>query len=82
MSDDPIWQDLGLEEVGEEEDSAPRSIPRWLGDKAVRDGIIAMLEVDRCEEEYERLRLERCAIQEWTSAEWEAITTAWHGSGT
>lgn len=53
--DDEIWQDAGLvddEDVDESaESNAPPSVPRWLGDENVRLGIPAMLKLDRCAEE-------------------------------
>jgi hypothetical protein len=63
--DDDIWQDVGLEDDGD------GPIPRWLGDDAVRRGIKAMLDFDRCCEEEVRLQKERCALQEWMIEEWE-----------
>ena len=72
--DDEIWQDVGLEE---NDAMAP---PRWMSDDAVRDGIKAVLELDRCKEEEERLVHERQALQVWFSEEWviteKAIQTA------
>jgi hypothetical protein len=48
-------------------------IPRWLGDESVRDGIKALLGLDRCCEEETRLRKERCALQEWMMEEWTCV---------
>jgi hypothetical protein len=48
-------------------------IPRWLGDENVRDGIKALLELDRCCEEETRLCKERCALQEWMMEEWTCV---------
>jgi hypothetical protein len=61
--DDDIWQDIGLDDQ-----SGP--LPRWLSDDAVREGIKALLEHDRCCEEEIRLKKERCAMQEWLLEEW------------
>ena len=55
--DDEIWQDIGLEEM----DST--NPPHWMSEDAVRDGIKAMLELDRCKEEGERLVHECRALQ-------------------
>lgn len=74
--DDEIWQDIGLDDSS---DANP--VPRWLGDEQVRRGIRAMLELDRCEEEENRLKLERCALQEWFQEEWSCIIDARHNLG-
>lgn len=68
--DHDIWQDTGFEDYDEEE------IPAWLSDEKVREGIRCVLELDRCNEEEERLRWERCALQEWFMTEWEALVAA------
>ncbi|KAG2050299.1 hypothetical protein BDR06DRAFT_984071 [Suillus hirtellus] len=65
---DEIWQDIGLDEDG-------INPPAWLSDEATRSGIRLQLEVDRCIEEETRLMRERTVMQEWMSAEWEAIQT-------
>jgi hypothetical protein len=65
--DDGIWQDIGLDE------DTDRPIPRWLGDDRVKDGIKALLELDRCCEEETRLCKERCALQEWMMEEWTCV---------
>ncbi|THU96703.1 hypothetical protein K435DRAFT_819396 [Dendrothele bispora CBS 962.96] len=48
-----------------------RPPPPWLADERVRQGIRAMLELDRCEEEEERLAVERKAMQSWLKEEWD-----------
>lgn len=68
--DDPIWQDMGLE------DDVRSDPPLWMCNERVRDGIQAMLELDRCMEEEKRLRIERCSLQEWVMEEWEALKLA------
>ncbi|KAF9231394.1 hypothetical protein BU15DRAFT_90924 [Melanogaster broomeanus] len=68
--DDDIWQDLGLQE---DDSSDP---PPWLADEKVRRGIQWMLELDRCLEEEERLKEERCFLQEWVVEEWRRVETA------
>lgn len=73
--DDVIWQDVGLNDDGSDEP------PRWLCDVSVRTGILAMLDLDRCEEEELRLRHERRAMQEWFSEEWDIVNTAYRNTG-
>ena len=65
--DDDIWQDIGLD------DDVEGPIPGWLGDENVRTGIRNLLELDRCQEEEVRLRMERCAMQEWMMEEWTCL---------
>ncbi|KAL6305915.1 hypothetical protein BKA93DRAFT_730537, partial [Sparassis latifolia] len=61
---DDIWQDVGLDD-----DDDIAAVPRWLGDETVREGIKNRLLLDRCNEEEERLREERCSLQEWFAEE-------------
>lgn len=70
--DDDIWQDIGLTD----EQDNNRDIPRWLGDENVRQGIKALLELDRCNEEDRRLSYERLAMQEWMLEEWQVLEQA------
>jgi hypothetical protein len=65
--DDQIWNDDGLGGIEEE------TAPRWLADDKVRDGIAALLEQDRCEEEEERLVTEQGAMHTWLWEEWAAL---------
>ena len=67
--DDEIWQDVGLED----ETADP---PRWLADERVRRGIRLLLDHDRCMEEEDRLKCERCVMQEWMIMEWTALERA------
>ncbi|KAJ6534059.1 hypothetical protein DFH09DRAFT_1250036 [Mycena vulgaris] len=69
--DDEIWQDIGLDDAYDE--SEP---PLWLKSEAVRDGIKAMLEQDRCNEEAPRLFHECRALCYWLSEEWAAVGAA------
>lgn len=72
--DDIIFQNIGLDE---QDDSEPgNEPPRWLCDETVREGIKAMLELDRADEEDARLRRERSALQVWFSEEWEVVGRA------
>ncbi|KAK7461154.1 hypothetical protein VKT23_009081 [Stygiomarasmius scandens] len=72
--DDEIWQDIGLN-YDEANDQGTLPQP-WLADENVQKGIRAMLELDRCEEEEERLAVERKAMRTWFEEEWEVIITA------
>ncbi|THV01542.1 hypothetical protein K435DRAFT_655068 [Dendrothele bispora CBS 962.96] len=67
--DEEIWQDVGLGD----DDVEP---PLWLCNEDVRKGIRAMLEVERCDEEMTRLRMQRRALQEWFIDEWNVINKA------
>ncbi|RDB16358.1 hypothetical protein Hypma_002976 [Hypsizygus marmoreus] len=69
--DDDIWQDIGLDD-----DNLNGVIPAWLGDENTRKGIKAMLELDRCVEEEQRLAMERCTLQEWLLEEWNSLLAA------
>ena len=68
--DNEIWLDLDLDRTDE------AKIPRWLGDEGVREGIRAMLAMNRCEEDADRLRRERKNMQEWFAKEWIAVKSA------
>ena len=74
--DDDIWQDVGLED-----DHYNSNPPRWLSDDDVHNGIRAQLELDRCLEEEERVKAERCAIQEWFMEEWACVQHAKRTTG-
>ncbi|KAG1847703.1 hypothetical protein F4604DRAFT_1935747 [Suillus subluteus] len=67
--DDDIWQDVGLDG----NDMAP---PAWLADENMRAAIKFQLEVDRCNDEGARIMRERCVLQEWMMAEWDALQEA------
>ena len=68
--DDDIWQDVGMD------DGMEGLIPQWMGDEAVREGIKAFLQLDRCLEESARLQHERSAMQDWMKEEWDTIQVA------
>lgn len=70
--DDDIWQDVGLED----DDYLNHAPARWLSDDKVRQGIAALLELDRCGEEEKRLGKERCSMQEWFTEEWTCVKIA------
>jgi hypothetical protein len=69
--DDEIWQDVGLDDAYDDQEP-----PLWLKDEAVRTGIKAMLELDRCLEEEPRVFHECRALRWWLSEEWDAVTSA------
>ncbi|KAF8584061.1 hypothetical protein K439DRAFT_1616948 [Ramaria rubella] len=68
--DDSIWFDSGLGDDGDE------VVPHWLSDNAVRSGIVALLQVDRCKEEKSRVKRECSQMQRWFSTEWDAVKQA------
>ena len=70
--DDNIWQDIGLTD----ENDNNIAIPPWLADDDVREGIRALLDYNRCEEEEERLKQERISLQQWFTEEWIILDTA------
>ncbi|THU88157.1 hypothetical protein K435DRAFT_680385, partial [Dendrothele bispora CBS 962.96] len=76
---DELWQDVGL--VYDEVDLVQSAPPPWLADEKVRQGIRAMLELDRCEEEEERLAVERKAMQCWFKEEWKVMQCATDRTG-
>ncbi|KAJ2911998.1 hypothetical protein MD484_g8421, partial [Candolleomyces efflorescens] len=64
--DDAIWDDRGL-------DDHTQDIPLWLGDQSVKDGIKALLMVDRCAEEQQYLQKEVEALAAWFMEEWNLV---------
>lgn len=78
--DDDIWQDVGLDDTLDDP-NASAAPPLWLCDENVRSGIKAMLELDRCIEEEERLGWERSSLQVWYAEEWEVVCTAYNATG-
>lgn len=73
--DDAIWQDVGLAD-----EDLPNP-PLWMCNDDVRRGIKALLEVDRCREEEDRLVHERQALQVWFSEEWKIVTDGCAATG-
>ncbi|KAG6823602.1 hypothetical protein H0H92_009692, partial [Tricholoma furcatifolium] len=71
--DDTIWQDAGLDHDDNDVAEGP---PPWLASEAVREGIKAMLEYDRCIEEKVRLQHECRSMIMWLSEEWEVVSSA------
>jgi hypothetical protein len=56
-------------------------VPRWLGDQNVRDGMRAMLKLDRCVEERRRLGLEADNMCRWFGDELAAVELALQSPG-
>lgn len=79
--DDAIFQDVGLDEREDDADGDGHP-PPWLCDDKVRDGIKALLELDRCGEEDARLRRENLALRVWFKEEWELAVEAIERAGT
>ncbi|KAJ7684879.1 hypothetical protein DFH06DRAFT_968141 [Mycena polygramma] len=73
--DDTIFQDVGLGDNDENDDYGAEP-PLWLCDDNVRNGIKALLELDRCDEEDARLRREARSLRMWFAEEWSMTTTA------
>jgi len=67
--EDRIWQDVGLKDDTD-------GVPCWLGDEAVREGISAMLDLDRAQEELAWVTMEHTNIQDWFRQEWQAVKAA------
>ncbi len=67
--DDNIWQDIGLTD----ENDGMLYVPLWLANEDVREGIKAMLDFKRCQEEENRLIHECRALQEWMQEEWKVV---------
>ncbi|KAG1851483.1 hypothetical protein DFJ58DRAFT_886434 [Suillus subalutaceus] len=67
--DADIWQDIGLDDVVLEP-------PDWLADEATRAAIKLVLEIDRCNEEESRVKVECYTLQEWAIAQWDALQRA------
>ncbi|KAG2031954.1 hypothetical protein BDR03DRAFT_874969, partial [Suillus americanus] len=67
--DADIWEDIGLDDVVLE----PLN---WLADEVTHAAIRLLLEIDRCNEEESRVKVERCALQEWAVCEWNGLQRA------
>jgi hypothetical protein len=62
--DDDVWMDIAQDACFQN-----KGLPKWLGDIPTRRGIRAMLEVQRCDEELERLDHERARMCSWLQAQ-------------
>ena len=71
--DDPIWSDPALYAGGEE-------VPRWMYDTTFKAGIRAVLQLDRCSEESERLESETEGFIRWVANRFDLLNQAWHES--
>ncbi|KAJ3474022.1 hypothetical protein NLI96_g12696 [Meripilus lineatus] len=71
--DDTIWEDVDTEET--------LNTSKWLCDEDTQRGIRLILQLDRCEEEEEQLRKERCILQEWFEEEWVCTAKALQSTG-
>lgn len=74
--DDEIWQDIGLMDALDETSTTAAGPPLWLCDDNVQSGIKAILELDRCSEEEERLSWEHTLLQVWYAEEWSTLCEA------
>jgi len=54
----------------------PGDIPRWLDDSDVREGIQAMIKIERCQEEEDRLCREADNLCHWFGSELTALEVA------
>lgn len=70
-----IWDDFGLDEAEEIEPQL------WQSDDLVRQGIRAMLELDRCKEEEERLWWEISSLSRWGIHEAQVLANSWINQG-
>jgi hypothetical protein len=68
-----IWEDDGLLIESKVEEL-------WRTRRSVREGINAMLELDRCVEEDERLRVEAKALTDWVFEEVEVAGRAFENA--
>jgi len=70
--DDDLWTDLAQD--GQYQDDAPR----WLYDQPTKQGIRAMLDLQRSEEELERLNYECGVMFTWLRGQGEQLQLASH----
>jgi hypothetical protein len=69
--DDELWMDLARD--SQQQDDAPS---RWLYDQPTQRGIRAMLDLQRAEEEIERLQHESGAMYKWLRGQGEQLKLA------
>ena len=70
--DDTLWTDLARDEQYQDD------APRWLYDEPTKQGIRAMLDLQRSEEEFERLSHERGVMFTWLRGQAEQLQLASH----
>jgi hypothetical protein len=70
--DSNIWNDTTLDYMvhGTTEDN---DLPEWMTNQEVKDGICAMLDIDRCLEEEQQLKWDREALQLFSQEQWLCI---------
>ena len=66
--DDDVWMNIAQDARFKNKD-----LPKWLCDAPTKQGIRAMLEVQRCDEELERLDHERGVMYSWLQAQGEQL---------
>jgi len=71
--DDPIWGDPALYAGGED-------VPRWMYDSIFKVGIRAVVQLDRCGEESERLDAEMETFVGWITDRFDLLNQAWYKS--
>ena len=69
--DDEIWM-----EIAQDAHFQDKGMPKWLCDIPTQRGIRAMLEVQRCNEELERLDHERDGMYSWLRAQEDQLYLA------
>jgi len=69
--DSDLWM-----EIIQDSEYQNKDAPKWLCDKPTKQGIRAMLQLERSEEELERLDHERTAMHSWHSAQQEQLQLA------
>jgi hypothetical protein len=67
--DSDIWEDVWTSQ-------STNKSPKWLESPKIRDGIRAMLKVDRCNEEMVRLGQEADNLCQWYGQELAVVETA------
>jgi hypothetical protein len=75
-----LW-DLGVDsdlwmEIIQDSEYPNKDVPKWLCDGPMKQGIRAMLQLHRCDEELERLYSERTVMHSWLSAQQEQLQLA------
>ena len=68
--DHDLWMDLARDQQNEDD------APGWLYDEPTKQGIRAMLDLQRCEEEFERLSHERGVMSAWLRGQGEQLQLA------
>jgi hypothetical protein len=69
--DDDVWMDIAQDAHFEK-----KNLPKWLYDIPTKQGIRAMLEVQRCDEELEWLDHECGVMYSWLQAQAEQLDLA------